>query len=150
MKYCKNCGIYGHNYNECNNPILSYGIILYKIVGKDIKLLMIERKNTIAYTEFMRGRYNTDNINYIKLLFKRFSNREREKIISQKNFDILWKELWCDLSTINNKIKKEYYISKSKFSKLDILSIINSIDNLYDEEWYFLKVEGTSAKIIFK
>lgn len=139
MKYCKNCGIYGHNYNECNNPILSYGIILYKIVGKDIKLLMIERKNTIAYTEFMRGRYNIDNINYIKLLFKRFSNREREKIIYQKNFDILWEELWCDLSTINNKIKKEYYTSKSKFSKLDILSIINSIDNLYDEEWEFPK-----------
>ena len=33
-KYCNNCGNFGHVYSNCRHPILSYGIILYKIEDK--------------------------------------------------------------------------------------------------------------------
>ena len=28
--YCTNCGKSGHNYKNCKNPIISYGIMLFK------------------------------------------------------------------------------------------------------------------------
>ena len=143
MKYCKNCGIYGHNYKECNNPILSYGILLFRKNGDKPEILMIERKDTICYTEFIRGRYNINDEEYIKLLISRFSNNEKINILKY-DFDKLWKDLWIDLTTINKKIKEEYHPSKLKFKKLidnnKLKEIIKNDKLLYKEnEWEFPK-----------
>ena len=52
-KYCNNCGNEGHYYRECRYPILSYGIILYDDSEKEnIKIVLIERKNSLSYIEF--------------------------------------------------------------------------------------------------
>ena len=143
MKYCKNCGIFGHSYKECKNPILSYGIILFKKEEGIPKILMIERKDSICFTEFMRGRYNVKNDDYIQLLISRFSNNEKKKILNH-TFDELWNDLWIDLTTINIKIKKEYQPSKIKFN---ILQNNNKLKNIIDKdkllynnnEWEFPK-----------
>ena len=34
--YCCNCGLYGHIYKTCNEPITSCGIVLYKHFGNKI------------------------------------------------------------------------------------------------------------------
>lgn len=113
--YCNNCGNYGHLYKNCRHPILSYGILLY---NSDSKIVMIERKDSLSYIEFMRGKYSSIyDIEYIKLLFSRFSNDELEKI-KKYDFDLLWSKLWIHTETINQRIKKEYKKSKSNFKKL--------------------------------
>jgi len=113
--YCNNCGNYGHLYKNCRHPILSYGILLY---NSDSKIVMIERKDSLSYIEFMRGKYSSIyDIEYIKLLFSRFSNDELEKI-KKYDFDRLWSKLWIHTETINQRIKKEYKKSKSNFKKL--------------------------------
>lgn len=113
--YCNNCGNYGHLYKNCRHPILSYGILLY---NSDSKIVMIERKDSLSYIEFMRGKYSSIyDIEYIKLLFSRFSNDELEKI-KKYDFDLLWSKLWIHTETINQRIKKEYKKSKSNFLKL--------------------------------
>jgi len=113
--YCNNCGNYGHLYKNCRHPILSYGILLY---NSDSKIVMIERKDSLSYIEFMRGKYSSIyDIEYIKLLFSRFSNDELEKI-KKYDFDSLWSKLWIHTETINQRIKKEYKKSKSNFLKL--------------------------------
>ena len=115
--YCNNCGNYGHLYKNCRHPILSYGIILYhrcKGTG-EIKIVMIERKDSLAYIEFLRGKYGSIyNLKYIQLLFSRMSIDEIERI-KTNDFDILWKELWIHTETINYRIKKEYTKSKANF-----------------------------------
>ena len=59
---------------------MSYGIILYDNTDKsNIKIVMIERKNTISFIEFLRGKYNIDNENYIQKLFDRMNITEKEK-----------------------------------------------------------------------
>ena len=56
--YCNNCGNIGHLYRDCRHPILSYGIILYDdSIKEDVKIIMIERKDSISYIEFLRGKY---------------------------------------------------------------------------------------------
>ena len=79
-KYCNNCGFTGHYYRECKFPIMSYGILLYDNTDKNnVKIVMIERKNTISFIEFMRGKYNIDNNEYILKLFDRMNISEKKK-----------------------------------------------------------------------
>ena len=113
--YCNNCGNYGHVYRNCRHPILSYGIILY---NNKSEIIMVERKDSLSYIEFMRGKYNSiyDN-DYIKLLFSRFSKEEIDNI-SKYTFDELWNKLWIHTETINQRIKREYKKSKSNFIKI--------------------------------
>ena len=118
--YCNNCGNIGHVYKNCRHPILSYGILLFHKLKDETKVVMIERKDSLSYIEFLRGKYSSIyNTDYLLLLFSRFSENELKKI-NENDFDVLWKTLWIHTDTINNRIKREYSKSKEKFNKLKI------------------------------
>lgn len=117
--YCNNCGNFGHTYGNCRHPILSYGVILYNY-GEDGEpsIVLVERKDSLSYIEFMRGKYKSIfDVEYIKLLFSRFSKKELGEI-DKYDFDTLWKKLWIHTETINPRIKREYKKSKIDFNKL--------------------------------
>ena len=145
---CGNCGCEGHSYRRCLSPIISLGIILFKIENNIIKYLLIQRKDTLGFVEFMRGKYNLENIDYIKELFKIMTNHEREKILNRE-FDDLWNELWMNFNS--KKFHNEYSSSKDKFYKLKNgfnvqntnynVNLLNSIvPKIYNEtEWGFPK-----------
>ena len=112
--YCGNCGKHGHNYRKCLAPIISLGIILFKRDKNKLNYLLIQRKDTLGFVEFMRGKYNLDNVSYIYKLFDIMTRDERNKIINN-NFDYLWNKLWMN----NNKYYyNEYDNSKYKFNQL--------------------------------
>lgn len=120
--YCNNCGNHGHIYRDCRHPILSYGIVLYhkEEPSNKYRIIMVERKDSLAYIEFIRGRYkNPLNYDYIQLLITRMTIDEKEKLLKY-DFDHLWNELWIHIDTINNRIKKEYQKSKIIFQKLKV------------------------------
>ena len=66
---CGNCGIQGHIYKYCKEPIISLGIILFRINKNIPEFLMIQRKNSVNYIEFIRGKYNLKDIDSLKRLF---------------------------------------------------------------------------------
>jgi 8-oxo-dGTP pyrophosphatase MutT (NUDIX family) len=113
--YCGNCGKYGHAYRKCLAPIISYGIIIFKKIDNKLKYLLVQRKDTLGFVEFMRGKYNLENINYIIKLFKIMTLNERLEIVSN-NFDTLWNKLWMDQD--NKQYHNEYETSKKKFNLL--------------------------------
>ncbi len=88
-----------------------------KICSELIKFLLVRRKNSIGYIEFLRGRYEVDDIDGICYLFKQMTPEEI-KHISENDFDVLWRILWNN----NNKKMKyminEYNRTKLKFDKL--------------------------------
>ena len=107
----------------------------------NIKFLMIQRKNSLGYLEFIRGRYdetNNQNINYI---FEQMTQNEIQDILT-KDFDFLWNDLW-DVNNIKNKNHyKEYMTSRQKFYelKLNKSDIINNLKPKYFyNEWGFPK-----------
>ena len=110
--YCGNCGKKGHNYRNCLAPIISLGIVLVDKRHSKKKYLMIQRRDTLGFVEFMRGKYSINNINYIKKLFKIMSKKERELILNN-DFDTLWDKLW--MKNDNRYSFNEHKISKSKF-----------------------------------
>jgi len=110
--YCGNCGKTGHNYKTCLAPIISLGIILVDKRINPYKYLMIQRRDTLGFVEFMRGKYSANNINYIKKLFKIMTKSERDLILNN-DFDTLWDNLW--MKNDNRYSFNEYRVSKNKF-----------------------------------
>lgn len=100
--FCANCGGYGHVYKNCNHPIISYGVICYKpFYDRDTnsvypKYLMVQRKDSLCYVEFIRGKYEIENKDYIMKLFSHMTEEERAHIYAHKDdFEALWNSMWC-------------------------------------------------------
>ena len=66
---CNNCGKQGHIFHQCKLPITSYGIILFRSSQKGIQYLMIRRKDSFGYIDFIRGKYIQHNLEQLKNIF---------------------------------------------------------------------------------
>lgn len=148
---CNNCGIKGHVYRDCRNPVLSYGNILYRRDGKEPQILMIQRKDSLCYIEFIRGKYDIQNIPYIRLLIDKCNLAEKERLVTQ-DFETLWKDLWmiCENNT-QSRFRGDYKKGKDKFTKIRegvmtdqgvicLQEIVSSSNTTYQStEWEFPK-----------
>ena len=81
-----------------------------------IKFLFIRRRHTLSYIEFIRGRYEVDNIENIVSLFELMTEDEIKNIESN-TFTELWCKLWKKTSC-SKYYEKEFETSKKKFNKL--------------------------------
>jgi len=150
MNTCNNCGKLGHQFNQCKLPIISYGIILFTRNDNDVyKYLMIRRKDSFGFIDFMRGKYNSCNINQIQNIVNEMSNDEKQRILNV-SFDKLWKDMWSD--TPSGHYKNEEVSSYKKFEGIkngigvsndkiiNVYDIINNSDTNWEEtEWEFPK-----------
>jgi len=106
-----------------------------------IKFLLIRRKNTLNYIEFLRGKYEKNDINKLNYMFNLMTNEEINKI-KNNDFDFLWNELWK--KTSNLKIyQKEFRKSKNKFNYLKKNKILDDLTEIVSDfevpEWGFPK-----------
>lgn len=140
-KICGNCGQKGHVYKNCKAPITSFGIIafrqnnfdyidneyykslfgIYPHLGRneEIKILLIQRKDTMGYIDFIRGKYESE-----KYLIKSLNEMTPYEIhrLQTMSFDDLWDDLWADHNCKYYKNDKK--TAKRKFNKLDLSSLI--------------------------
>jgi len=137
--YCNNCGRRGHVFKSCTEPIISYGIILIDKpilpVNEPAKLLMIRRKDSMAYTEFLRGKYEQDNIPYIKTLLSNMTITEYD-LLRVSTFDELWTHHW---GVGRDHHSKEFEISKERFNTLNITELLDGLHGYEESEWGFPK-----------
>ena len=130
IAYCSNCGYKGHVYKECPEPKISLGIIAFdydarpKEESLQYKFLLICRKNSLGFVDFIRGKYNLLDEDYLLHLIDQFTIQEK-KLVLDKPFLELWNILWYSKSNTNkihcvksNKQKKEYTIAENKFNTL--------------------------------
>jgi len=133
---------YHINYNTDNYFLLESDIRIKKNnINNNIQFLMVQRKNSLGYLEFMRGRYNTNNISTFKYLLEQMIPEELFDI-NNNDFDFLWNNLWDSNNIKNKNHYKEYTISKQKFYKLKLSynDILLNIKSLYNfNEWGFPK-----------
>ena len=158
---CNNCGKPGHLFHQCKLPITSYGIILFKPEfdpnpkqeleleqqqegGGIYKYLMIRRKDSFGFTDFIRGKYSLCNIQQIQNMVNEMSMEEKNMILTTP-FEEMWEK------TFSLQLKNEEYISKKKFTQIkegvvyqntniqlkDIVK--NSNTNWNETEWEFPK-----------
>ena len=154
--FCNNCGKQGHTFNQCKKPIISNGVISFKRNKDTIKYLMICRKDSLGYVEFLRGKYPLYDIDYIKCLIDQMTNDEKRRILTL-TFEELWNELWGDFVGLNyrgeSKTSKEKFIQIKKGIKVDNLNEVSleslvkeSLTNWVTPEWGFPKGRRNSQE----
>jgi len=149
--FCNNCGKTGHLFHQCKIPITSIGVITYRINNNRIEYLLIRRKDSLSFVDFMRGKYQLNNKNYILNLISRMTREECKKLLNNK-FEHLWNSLWGE--SVGIQYRSEEKLSFEKMESLNqgvynkntytLESLINENSDanleIYDEpEWGFPK-----------
>jgi 8-oxo-dGTP pyrophosphatase MutT (NUDIX family) len=155
---CSNCHKEGHLFRTCPQPITSYGIIAVKyennidspwklfcephvhIAGSHtigtLKLLLICRRDSLSFIEFVRGKYVTSDIPYLKDLFKGMTIAEHAKVKALP-FEQLWKSLWGSAAHTH---KADYENSNRKYHQLNVMQLVEENPTSWTEpEWGFPK-----------
>ena len=137
--YCVNCGKSGHFNYQCKLPIISIGIIPYTIINNTLRYLVIKRKDSLGYVDFMRGKYSMDNIESIVGMLNEMTIQEHTNLLT-KSFDDLWVKLWkC---APGSKYRTEELVSKERFNQIkkgvtiqDKVYTLNSLISTCNSKW---------------
>lgn len=110
MNKCNNCGRAWHVYKQCKSPITSNGVIN---VNEENKYLMICRKKSLGYVDFLRGKYSMTTPTHLMNLIDEMTIQEKKEILI-KSFVELWEDLWG----VKSDGSSEETISSEKFDNL--------------------------------
>jgi 8-oxo-dGTP pyrophosphatase MutT (NUDIX family) len=99
--------IVGKGESETNN---TENILLKEVIIN--KILLVQRRNTIGFIEFIRGKYNVNDYNYIIKLFNMMTFDEKRILRAYESFDMI--RTVIGLKRENN-YKGEYDDAKRKY-----------------------------------
>jgi 8-oxo-dGTP pyrophosphatase MutT (NUDIX family) len=97
--------------------ITSYGIIVARPrpgVGGEYELLAVCRRNTMALSEIVRGKYMVNDHEYILRLMRNMTQEELDRLGTYETFEDLWRDYWMDQSGA----RRDHCDSNSKFNEL--------------------------------
>lgn len=130
MYNCINCFKKGHSFRECDEPITSYGVIGISDFEEEFKIVLVQRRDTMGFIDFIRGKYNPDikKEEILEIFVSEMTNEERNKLLLY-NFDELWNQLWLNK---NSRIfKNEYKTAKRKFLDINVKEMVRE----YSSKW---------------
>lgn len=131
----KSNDIHNYNYQRLSN------IKKIKKHKDNIKFLLVRRKHSLNYINFIRGQYDENDYDELSKIFSLMSNDEINKINSE-SFDKLWNNLW-DKTAKKKIFQKEYNESNNKFEhikNMNYISRLKKIGSVYNyPEWEFPK-----------
>ena len=134
QKYlCNNCGNFGHLFYNCRKPITSFGIVCFRYNPENyIEYLFVQRKDSLGYVDFLRGKYNEKNLFQLKNIIKEMTIHERDNIFNH-TYSELWDKLW---NKVNDKydLKNEEKYNYIKRNHLDLFHV-----KWQEPEWGFPK-----------
>lgn len=148
--FCNNCGKQGHSYHQCKLPITSNGVIAYRIHPQtnEIQYLMIRRKDTLGYMDFMRGKFPVYQKQYVMNMLLQMTIEERNRL-RQRTISYLE----------SDNIKDHYHKEKIQLlmngvvgdndMKYNLISLLNEADlvSIWTEpEWGFPKGRRNSQE----
>jgi 8-oxo-dGTP pyrophosphatase MutT (NUDIX family) len=137
--FCNNCGKGGHVFHLCKMPITSIGIISYRVTPeKQKEVLMICRKDSLGYVDFMRGKFSLYQKNYIKNMIKQMTVYEKNVLL--KKCEMTDEKLEERILSLIKGVhyKDEYYDLKSLLLECDT--------DWKDPEWGFPKGRRNSGE----
>jgi 8-oxo-dGTP pyrophosphatase MutT (NUDIX family) len=137
--YCNNCGGKGHLFRTCKDPVLSCGLLLIDrpslpVDPETIRVLMIRRKDSMSFAEFMRGKYDPTDIPYLSTLVQNMTLKEQAALASD-SFEVLWRQLWGD-----DRTSADFLPSRDRFYQVDRVGLMrNNLSEYTEPEWGFPK-----------
>lgn len=149
-KYCQNCSKKGHGFRFCTKPIVSFGVLAFRR-DPELRFLLIQRKDSIGFLDFVRGRYSStcgsdvnSTLQNIKILIEEMTPEEKERILNHP-FDELWNDLW--MNHLSRAYINDYQEAKSKYESLNISNLIcNTESKWYTQEYGIPKGRRCNGK----
>lgn len=138
-------GVYHYHRKRKKQPVLSCGIICFYDDGvterreDTVKVLLVRRKDSMSYVEFIRGKYKPSDPLYIRSLVRGMTADEHKKILTMTFYE-LWTDMWVT-KTIQSH-RQEYDKSHRRFKECvaDVRDYIRTLrDTNVDPEWTFPK-----------
>jgi 8-oxo-dGTP pyrophosphatase MutT (NUDIX family) len=80
-----------------------------------VQVLLIRRRDSLGYVEFLRGRYSLTTTDFIQRLIDQMTADEHRRLLTQ-SFDDLWNILWNYQNT--RQYRNEYEHAKQLFERL--------------------------------
>jgi hypothetical protein len=142
---CNNCGKQGHLFHQCKLPITSYGVIVFRHSDKGLQFLMIRRKDSFGYIDFIRGKYVCYNIEQIQQIVDEMSLCEKSRLLDE-SFENLWKLLWGDCKI---QYKGEEVASSKKYDLIKNGIVVND-KKITLEAFVSMEAEWSLIKLISK
>lgn len=137
---CNNCGKYGHLFYICKIPITSIGVIAFRRVEHEIQYLMIRRKDTLGYIDFMRGKFDLKQKQYIMNMILQMTKIEKNNLLQKYT---MVKEKKGTIPHIRERILElinGYTNELGEFYDLQSLIVESRLYSDWDEpEWGFPK-----------
>jgi ADP-ribose pyrophosphatase YjhB (NUDIX family) len=102
-----------------SDVVVSFGVLAYRLRFDTAyncavpEFLFIQRKDTLAFVEVCRGRYNVFNLDYMLHLFANMTVEEKTALQTY-DFDAIWDRLWKNKRGNN----ADYVTAKAKFAML--------------------------------
>lgn len=133
-------------------PVSSYGVIVRRREQGRWLYLIVQRRDSYAYVEFMRGRYDVRNREHLYHLVSCMSAEERSRMLSG-DFDDMWRGFWrhnpkCMQRADYHSSRERYETLRDGFSmklldgdtvRLSIAGIVNDTYVGVEPEWGFPK-----------
>ena len=140
-------------FHQCRLPITSYGIVAFNKSSDEIRYLMIRRKDSFGYIDFIRGKYSPLNVFQIQNCINEMSVDEKERILTTR-FEMLWRQMWGHAN--HNMFRNEEFASEKKFDQIvrgdnpesiTLKDIVQSSGTRWKEtEWEFPKGRRDGAE----
>jgi len=149
VQHCTNCGLTGHLFRMCLSPVTSYGIIAVRYTSNDliqslyssspmisngndsIQYLLIQRKDSLSFVEFIRGKYNIYDDGYVGKLIAGMTQREHQ-LLQTKTFAELWYTVWGESNAVRAH-KTDYDSSERRY--LQIAERLPALLKAYPSKW---------------
>jgi 8-oxo-dGTP pyrophosphatase MutT (NUDIX family) len=127
---------------------MSFGILCYRVRNEQLEYLMIQRKDSLSFMEFVRGKYLPTQVEYIKQLLSCMTHKERALLMTE-SFENLWNYVWYQPCI--PRPSTEFMEAKRKFDQIkagflhervwiNLQDLITQSPSAFDEpEWGFPK-----------
>lgn len=158
IQHCTNCGLPGHLFRNCLSPVTSYGVIAVRYQDdqyatslfsktptinngyQSIQFLLIQRKDTLSFVEFIRGKYSSHDDAHLCKLLQGMTQNEHDMILSM-TFPELWFAVWGESSSSRSH-KNDYESSERRYAQIAdrLPDLVRSHPTQWTEpEWGFPK-----------
>ncbi len=134
MLFCNNCGKQGHQYQDCKMPITSIGIILFRYNENKLEYLMIRRKDSFGYCDFIKCKYPIYNKKSIMDLIDEMTNNEKKYLIESFENNTFTESQQKRYNNLVQLMKEQY---NTDISFIDLIK--SSKTNYGEPEWGFPK-----------